>query len=233
MNYPKHIAIIPDGNRTRAKENKKTSFQGHQEWYNRAIELAEYLIKNTSVNILTYWWLSTENTLKRGDDELEWLYVLFQLVTERLRKTLKENRINLRWIGKSEHLPEDLVSFFQKTENEFNYWSEKYLCIAINYGWRDEIIRWIKSRSETNGNIGELTEESFSEHLDFSGLPAVDLVIRTKGKKASRISWFMLWRIGYAELFFSPLYFPDFSTEKLDEALERFHERVEYRNFGK
>gem|GEM_PF-1446030 len=43
----------------------------------------------------------------------------------------------------------------------------------------------------------------------------------------------MLWRIGYAELFFSPLYFPDFSTEKLDEALERFHERVEYRNFGK
>lgn len=64
-------------------------------------------------------------------------------------------------------------------------------------------------------------------------MPPVDLVIRTKGEIASRISGFMLWRIGYAELYFSKLFFPDFNPQALQEALQRFHERSVSRNFGK
>jgi len=64
-------------------------------------------------------------------------------------------------------------------------------------------------------------------------MPPLDLVIRTKGDKASRISGFMLRWIGYAELFFSPHKFPAFDTTKLQQALQRFHDTVDYRNFGK
>ncbi len=74
---------------------------------------------------------------------------------------------------------------------------------------------------------------TFSGYLDFGKQAPVDLVVRTKGKMAHRLSGFLLWRIGYAELYFSPEYFPAFDVPKLEEALQWFDSVVAFRNFGK
>ena len=111
--------------------------------------------------------------------------------------------------------------------------SDKHLCIAINYGGRDEIIRGIKKWSTEDGDRASLSEETFGKYLDFGNLPPVDLVIRTKGDEAKRLSGFMLWWIAYAELYFTPLKFPAFDTVALEQALVWFDEVHEKRNFGK
>ena len=118
-------------------------------------------------------------------------------------------------------------------QETFAFPTEKYMTLAINYGGRDEVIRGIKKRAKEDGNAEQLTEEKFSSYMDFGDIPTIDLVIRTKSELASRISGFMLRWIGYAELFFSAYYFPDFGITQLEEALMRFDERAQARNFGK
>lgn len=69
--------------------------------------------------------------------------------------------------------------------------------------------------------------------MDLGDFPPIELVIRTKGKMAQRLSGFMTWWISYAELYFSDKYFPDFTVNELQKVLEWFNSIVEYRNYGK
>lgn len=155
------------------------------------------------------------------------------MITSELKQILIKNRVNFRRVGDTTGLPDDLIAYLNKNVEELSFDSDKQIFLCINYGGRNEIIRGIKKRSDTDGNVETLTEERFSSFLDFGSVDPVDLVIRTKGEIARRISGFMLRWIGYAELFFSKVNFPDFSTEKLKEALVWFNERASSRNFGK
>ena len=82
-----------------------------------------------------------------------------------------------------------------------------------------------------NKNVGKLTEEEFGKYLDLGDLPPVDLVIRTKADEARRLSGFMLWWIGYAELYFTDIKFPAFNLDELQKALTWFDSIAEKRNF--
>jgi len=231
--YPQHIAIIPDGNRTRATLLGQLKHQGHHAGFKNSIDLAKYVFSHTPIKVFSLRWLSTENLLERSKQELDYLFKLFKMVTDELRSFLIEQQVSFRRVGDTTWLPEDLITYLNEQQQLLSFDSERNVILCINYGGRNEIIRGIKKRSEAGGDVTALSEQSFSQFLDFGSFPAVDLVIRTKGELARRLSGFMLRWIGYAELFFSKLNFPDFGIHELKEALERFHERASYRNFGK
>lgn len=230
MQYPKHVALIPDGNRTWAKERGLPQMNGHLEWFQRAIELAIHIFEDTPIEVFTLWGLSTENLKNRTEMELTYLFALYKKITEDLYEMMRRQQVNFRFVGNMEGLPDDLRSFLEEKQQEFCYDSPKTFVLALNYGWQDEILRGVKKLVVTGEDI---TKENLEKYLDFCGLPTVDLVIRTKQKLAKRLSWFMLWWIGYAQLYFTDLYCPDFTVEEFDKALSWWNDTLSSQNFGK
>ncbi len=237
--YPRHVAIIPDWNRTWAKSK---GYSNPVEWTlegeKRVAEIVEYVFKKTPIDVITVWGLSTENMKNRNEVEKQFLFRLFWDVGNEQRKLMKAKKINFKRVGSEEWLPKELVKHFKSLEKEFSFEeSNKRLVVAINYGWRDEIARGVKrlaKRKEIDKlSSGEIEDLLTKKYLDFAHLPQVDLVIRTKGHLARRLSWFMLWWIGYAELYFAPQMMPEFGVKEFKEALSWFEQVVRYRNFGK
>jgi len=239
MIWPKHIAIIPDWNRTRAKEKGLPKFVWHTKWFENVIKLTKYIFSETPVKVLTVWGLSTENLKNRTEEELTYLFDIYKKWNKDLEEFLKKNKINFKRVGSEEWLPNDLVKFLRTKEKEIRFEdSDRWSIVAINYWWRDEIIRWVNSLLEDFRRKGpkffeSIDEEILSSYLDFAEVPPVDLVIRTKWKMAQRLSGFMLWWIWYSELYFTDKYFPDFDIEDLKKALKWFNDVYEYRNFWK
>ncbi len=230
MQYPRHIALIPDGNRTRAKEQGKAGIEGHFEGFERATEIASYLFSSTPVEVFTLRGLSTENLKERSEMELAYLFELYKKVTEALYDIMRTHQVNFRVAGDKSQLPSDLVAFLEAKEQEFRFPTPKTLVLAINYGGQDEILRAIK-KLQAKGE--KISKETLENAMDFAGLPTVDLVIRTKQKLAKRLSGFMLWWIGYAQLYFTDLYCPDFTVAELEKAIEWWRGTLESQNFGK
>ena len=111
--------------------------------------------------------------------------------------------------------------------------SDRTLCIAINYGGRDDIMRALHAYAADGHNIADLSEEKLEHYLDTHDLPPLDLIIRTKAHLAQRLSGFMSWQAAYAELYFTETLFPDFDKNELEKALHRFNDIALHRNFGK
>jgi len=230
MNYPKHVALIPDWNRTWAKSKWLSSFQWHLRGFNRAKEITEYIFTKTPIQAFTIWWLSTENFQNRSKKELDYLFELYKKIPWNLYNTLKKNNINFRLAWNIEQLPEHLTIFLREKEKELSFDNKKYLTLAINYGWQDEILRWIEKLVK---NKEEVSKENLEKYLDFWKIPNVELVIRTKQQLAKRLSWFMLWRISYAQLYFTDLHCPDFTVDEFKKALKWFNSSIKTQNHGK
>jgi len=99
MNYPKHVAIVPDGNRTRAKANGKTVAEAYMISYEKAVELIQYTFIKTDVKVFTLRGLSTENAKKRPKEEFDFLMTMYKIVEEDLDEFLAANKINFKAIG--------------------------------------------------------------------------------------------------------------------------------------
>ena len=230
MNYPKHIAIIPDGNRTWAKANGVSVF----EWYLTSVEttinIAEYIFGQTPIDIFTGWWMSTENLKKRPDEETKYLFELYKICGEALDEVLTKYKVNFKWIWNPAWISSDFLDYLTKKTIEFNFPdSPKTMIFAINYSGRDEILRGVQTAIKMGK---EITEEALSQHMDLAGIPPVDLVLRTKWDTSRRLSGFMLWWIGYAELFFTPTLYPALTTNEVADSIKRFDSISNVRNFG-
>jgi len=232
MHYPKHLAIIPDGNRTRSKANGVSVFDGYLKSVDTTVAITEYIFSQTDIDVFTWRWLSTENLKKRPDEETNFLFQLYRVCGEALDEILTKYRVNFKWIGNAAGISEDFLEYLNNKTAQFHYPdSPKTMIFAINYWGRDEIVRWVNDRMAA-GNTGEITEETLSSYMDLDWVPPVDLVVRTKGDTSRRMSGFMSRWIGYAELFFTSILYPDFTHTQLDEALVWFDEMVKHRNFG-
>lgn len=231
MQYPKHVALIPDWNRTWAKERWKLWIEWHYEWFQRCIELAIHIFENTEIDVFTLWGLSTENLRNRTQTELDYLFWLYKKITESLYEMMRKHHVNFRVAGDKSGLPDYLVHFLEEKESEFVFpGSSKTFVLAINYGWQDEILRAIK---KLNDSWEEINKENLEKYMDFGWLPTVDLVIRTKQKLAKRLSGFMLRRIWYAQLYFTDLYCPEFTVDEFEKAINRWNDSLESQNFWK
>ncbi|TJY32505.1 isoprenyl transferase [Pontimicrobium aquaticum] len=228
---PQHIAIIMDGNGRWAKQKGKLRVFGHEKGskaVKRVVEgCAELGVKN-----LTLYAFSTENW-NRPRLEVQTLMKLLISSLKKEIKTLQKNNIKLNAIGNLKALPNkvytELMDVIELTKSN----NHLTLTLALSYGSRDELINTIKEISiKVKNNIispEKIDESVINEHLYTQNLPDVDLLIRTSGEQ--RISNFLLWQIAYAELYFTNVYWPDFTKQHLYEAIINYQKRE--RRFGK
>ncbi len=219
---PQHVAIIMDGNGRWAKKRLLPRSLGHRAGMNRMVPLVEHIF-DCGVEFVTLYALSTEN-LNRDKEEVDSLFSLFREYFKKNVEKLKEGSIRLRVIGDMSLLPPDIVEMVANGERETAAGKRGTLALAVAYGARNEILRAVQSaKGET------VTEEQFSSLLTTAGMPDPDFLIRTGNEM--RLSNFLLWQAAYAELYFSPKMFPDFSDGEFDKALKEYQKRD--RRFGK
>ena len=233
MNWPKHVAIIPDWNRTWAKENNYPKMVWHVRWFQQAVNITNYVFLSTPIRVLTLWWLSTENLKWRSKEELDYLFDIFMQVPKQLKQLFEKEKIKFKAVWNLSWLPKRLQKFLEEQKKKTEkHKTDRYFVMCLNYWWQDEIIRWINKFLKENDKKS-LTVEEFGKYLDFGQLPVVDLVIRTKWNMAKRLSGFMLWWIWYAQLYFTDLKFPDFNIEEFKNALNWYDKVIKYQNKGK
>lgn len=233
MIYPKHVAIIPDWNRTRAKENNVSIPEAYWISYQKWVDLLEYTFDNTDVNVFTLRWLSTENTAKRPQEEYDFLMNMYKQIDDKLDEILERNQINFMWIGNPAWVTDWFKSYLDEKKKKFTYQTNKFFVFWVNYWWRDEITRGIQKLAKEGKDLTKVTEKDITKSLDLWNVDNIELVIRTKGDQAQRTSGFMSWWIGYAELFFTPKRCPELDIETYQEALNWFDKMAEKRNYGK
>lgn len=161
--------------------------------------------------------------------ELNYLFDLYKRITENLYEMMRKNHVNFRVAWDRTQLPDHLVNFLNEKEAEFKFSdSSKTFVLAVNYGWQDEILR---AMNKLIISWEEISKENLEKYMDFGWLPTVDLVIRTKQKLAKRLSGFMLRWIGYAQLYFTDLYCPQFTIEEFWKAIDRWNTSLDSQNF--
>ncbi|NHM08307.1 isoprenyl transferase [Flavobacterium sp. CYK-4] len=230
-NLPKHLAIIMDGNGRWAKQKGMLRAFGHENG-TKSVRMTVETCAKLGIANLTLYAFSTENW-NRPKLEVDTLMKLLINSLKKELKTLSENNIKLNAIGNLDLLPKsakkELFEVIKNTENN----TRMTLTLALSYGSREEIVSAVKEISEKVKNniisIGSIDESIINQHLYTRNLPEVDLLIRTSGEH--RISNFLLWQIAYAELYFTPVLWPDFKEEDLYEAIISYQKRE--RRFGK
>ena len=226
---PQHVAVIMDGNGRWAQKRHLPRIAGHRAGVKTARQIIESCAR-LKLPCLTLYAFSLENW-RRPQAEVDFLMRLLREYLSRELPSIHKNNIKLQVIGRSGQLPDevrkDIEDGMRLTANN----TGMRLVVALNYGARAEIVdavnALLQQQSQANGKNGATThvidEQQISEHLYTAGLPDPDLLIRTSGEM--RVSNFLLWQIAYAEIYVTETLWPDFSRERLLEALLDFQKR--------
>lgn len=227
---PRHIAVIMDGNGRWAEERGFPRVFGHRAGASAVREAIRGCAK-VGIEVLTLYSFSTENW-RRPTDEVEALMRLCVAYCEGEQGELLRHNIRVRVIGRREGMPEDVLAALDGLTSVTSACSGLTLCLAINYGARDEIVDAVRAIAQraADGEIdpGSIDESMVGEHLTTAGLPDPDLLIRTGGEL--RLSNYLLWQLSYAELYVTDEHWPDFNESSLYEAVRAFASRR--RRFG-
>lgn len=227
---PRHVAIIMDGNGRWAQSRGLPRIEGHRRGVASVRRITEHCARS-GIEQLTLYCLSSENW-RRPEAELCFLMHLLEQYMIEERSLLMRQRIRLSMIGRREGLPPETLAAIDRTVELCAGNEGMRLCLAINYGSRAEIVAAATrlAREAATGLLQpeDIDEATFAARLDTAGMPDPDLLIRTAGEM--RISNFLLWQISYAEIWVTPVAWPEFEERHLDEALAAFASRD--RRFG-
>ena len=228
---PTHIGIIMDGNGRWAQEKGLPRTAGHKQGAENVRPILEHA-KKCGVKYVTLFAFSSENW-NRPKAEVKFLIDLFRRYLNEDIKELQKQKINISFVGARDKFPADIVERMNDLERETAAFDDFHVVLALSYGAREDIIAAIKRIAldvkENKYLISAIDENVVKEALSTRKIPSPDLVIRTSGEQ--RISNFLLWEIAYAELYFTPIYWPDFNEQDLDIAIEAYGRRE--RRFGK
>ena len=230
---PQHVVLFPDGNRRWAKERGLDTMEGHLAGYKKIIEFCEWC-KERGVKVITAFGFSTENW-KRPIQEVSYLMKLLEKgLRENFTKyaqnpNLQKLGVKVHVIGQRKRLPPTLQNVIRDVEEGTKHSTDIFLNLAVSYGGRWDIVEAVKKIIQQKLPAESITEEVLSQYLSTNGLPDPDLVIRAGGER--RFSNFVLWQAAYAELYFSPKYWPDFTQHDLDDVFAEYARRQ--RRFGK
>ncbi len=230
LRIPKHIGIIPDGNRRWAKKLGKQPWDGHRAGASKFEEILEWC-RELGIKIVTIYTLSLEN-FSRSKEELAFLMDLLKREFNRMTKDKKvhENKVRINIIGRVEMLSQDVQDAAINVTNATKDYSDYVLNFAVAYGGRAEIVDAAKRIAQTvkegKIEIASIDEDTFSKNL-YSQMPDVDLIIRTSEQ---RLSGFLPWQSTYAEIIFLPKFFPDLTKEDFLDAIQEYSNRG--RRFG-
>lgn len=219
-----HIGIILDGNRRFAKKINKKPQEGHKAGARKVEELIRWC-GELNVNELTLYCFSIEN-FNRGKEEVDFLMKLFKHWFRKMdkNKIIEERGIKIKFIGDKNLLSEDLKKIINNIEEKTKQNKNYIINFAIAYGGRQEIISAVKKLIEEKK---EINEKNFQKSLWLQDEP--DLIIRTGGEK--RTSNFLPWQSIYSEWIFIEKFWPEFTKQDLEKAIEEFKNRK--RRFGR
>ena len=224
-NFPKHIAVIMDGNGRWAKSQSLGRIKGHK----RGVEVVKDITKHgvkIGLEDLTLYTFSNENWLRPKAEVIS----LMKLFVETLSKELElllDNNIKFRVIGDKGKLDFITRKKINEVEKITSSNTGMGMNLAISYGGRQEIISAVNTILLKD--YSEIDEEKFEKYLFTNEIKHPDLLIRTGKEK--RISNFLLWQIAYSEIYFSDSLWPDFNVNELDEIIIDFEKRE--RRYGK
>ena len=227
LNVPKHVAIILDGNGRWAKKRHLPRNMGHVAGAKAVEQICEDAW-DLGIKYLTVYAFSTENW-KRAKDEVGAIMTILEKYLDRFINSIEPLSVKFRVLGDIEtnslndSLRNKIIELQEKTKNNTGL----QLNVAFNYGGRAEILRATKLIAKKVKNneldIEDINEEVFSNHLYTAGQDDPDLVIRTSNEL--RTSNFLPWQITYSELLFVDKYWPDFTEEDVDNAIEIYNNR--------
>ena len=224
-NIPNHIAIIMDGNSSWARARKIAYRLGHNEGAKNIEKIVRYS-KKVGIKYITVYAFSTENW-KRSEEEVGALMLLLKTYLDDYSKRADSENIKVKVLGDISALSEGLQKSIKKCEERTKDNDGILFCIGINYGGRDEIVHAVKNIAEDVKNnkldVDDISEKLIDDYLYTAGIPDPDLVIRTSGEL--RTSNFLPWQIVYSEFLFLDKYWPDFSEEDIDLAIEEYQRR--------
>ena len=222
---PRHVAIILDGNGRWAKKRMLPRNAGHAAG-SKNVEKICAAAWDMGIEYVTMYAFSTENW-SRPKEEVDALMKLLHSYLKDCLKTSKKNNMQVRVIGDISKLDKDLQERIIELERVSAENTGLHFQVALNYGSRDEIKRSIISIANEvkEGSLlpEDITEDIISSHLDTSGIPDPDLMIRTSGEL--RLSNFLLWQMAYTEFYFTDVAWPDFNKAELVKAIEKYNQR--------
>ncbi|MFM6963287.1 MAG: polyprenyl diphosphate synthase [Micrococcales bacterium] len=229
---PQHIAVMLDGNRRWAGRSGASAAHGHAAGASKIFEFLDWC-DEVGIRNVTLYMLSTDNLVKRSDDELaELLKIIANVASEMGNRK--------RWVvklaGNRSALPVDLRATIEAVETSTADLAKPTVNLAVAYSGRHEITDAVKSILKQHLDRGESIEqlaeavspEMIAEHLYTGGQADPDLIIRTSGEQ--RLSGFLLWQSSNSELYFEEALWPDFRKVDFLRALRAFARRS--RRFG-
>lgn len=231
-NLPKHIVIIPDGNRRWAKRKNMEAWDGHEAGALNTEKLIRRAFE-TGVKCLSFWGSSIDNLKKRPLRETRALLKIYERYFSKLLQSedIHKNQARINVIGKwREQFPAKLKTILEKAIADTKNYKNCALNFFLAYNGDDEMIEAVRKISQKAGGKKKITAETIKENLMTRDLPAVDFLIRTGGEPHLSAG-FMMWDIANAQLYFSEKNFPDFDAKELGLAIEDYQGRC--RRLGK
>ncbi len=224
---PDHIALILDGNRRWARARGLKPWEGHRAGYEAVRKLAR-ASREFGVHTFTIWSFSTENW-DRPKKEIDEILKLLRAGLEEFRKEAHEEKVRLVHLGRKDRFPRDIALQLERLEEETKNYNN-VLNLALDYGGRDEIVRATRKIIADKIPPEKIDEKLFESYLDTHNqpYPYPDLFIRTSGEQ--RTSGLLPWQMAYSEFYFEPEHLPDFTPEKLRNAILDYSRRR--RRFG-
>lgn len=223
---PRHVAIIADGNRRWARARGLPVIAGHVQGV-EAIRPIVRRARDRGVETLSVYTFSTENW-SRPDDEVTGLFGLIDSAVRQYTDELIAEGVRVNVIGRLQEAPIDVQRSIRAAQERTMNGDRLMLNICFNYSGRAEIIDAVRALLAIGASPADVNEAHLAEHLYTAGQPEVDLLIRTGGDQ--RTSNFLIWQAAYAELIFSDKFWPDYSPDDFDAALDDYGRRE--RRFG-
>ena len=182
--------------------------------------------------MLTLFAFSQENW-QRPPEEIDALMILLETYIAQEAEELRRRGVSVRMLGELDRLAPSARMAVERIESTTAGGGQLALNICLSYSSRAELVRAARRVAERVGR-GELRPDSITEadlaaELYTAKWPDPDLLIRTSGEL--RLSNFLLWQLAYAELYVTPVLWPDFTREDLLAAIQEYQRRD--RRFGR
>ena len=224
---PNHIAIIMDGNGRWAEQHGLPRFEGHIAGLESVRSTIKCLNNQYQIKYVTLYGFSTENW-ERPDDEVTSLFHLLERIVDKETQELHKEGVKIRHLGRLEELPQGLQLAINRAMELTKNNTGMTLSLAFNYGGRTEILDAMRRIIAEGVSPQSIDEKLFNNYLYTTGVPDVDLVIRTGDEV--RISNFLIWQVAYSEYYFTDVLWPDFDEKEVEKALLSYSQRQ--RRFG-
>jgi undecaprenyl diphosphate synthase len=228
---PQHVAIIMDGNGRWATARGKSRIEGHRRGKTSVRVIVE-MSRKIGIRFLSLYAFSTENWF-RPDAEVDALMGLLEHYLAAEQAKMMRYGIRLLAVGDRDRLPPNVRCALENVIEVTRDNRRMTVVLALSYSGRDEILRMVKKLAEEvrerRRDPQQIDQQTIADHLDTSGIPDPDLLIRTSGEM--RVSNFFLWQIAYSELYVTPTLWPEFREKEYLQALLEYQRRR--RRFGR